>query len=94
MFLYSPSNCESHRDQFRAQEHNRTLGAPFSPNVQNLCSQGFVELTVVPLRDNLRHVKLNAKQCRIYRVILNDDYEAHFQYFDPFLDVCQSDTET
>jgi transcription initiation factor TFIID subunit 2 len=55
---------------------------------------GFVELTVVPLRDNLRHVKLNAKQCRIYRVILNDDYEAHFQYFDPFLDVCQSDTET
>lgn len=56
--------------------------------------QGFVELTVVPLRDNLRVIKLNAKQCRIYRVILNDDYEAHFQYFDPFLDVCQSDTET
>ncbi|XP_072381444.1 transcription initiation factor TFIID subunit 2 [Diabrotica undecimpunctata] len=55
---------------------------------------GFVELTVVPLRDNLRIIKLNAKQCRIYRVILNDHYEAHFQYFDPFLDVCQSDTET
>lgn len=55
---------------------------------------GFVELTVVPLRDNLRIVKLNAKQCRIYRVLLNDHYEAHFQYFDPFLDVCQSDTET
>lgn len=55
---------------------------------------GFVELTVVPLRDNFRILKLNAKQCRIYRVILNDHYEAHFQYFDPFLDVCQSDTET
>ncbi|CAH1119125.1 unnamed protein product [Phaedon cochleariae] len=55
---------------------------------------GFVELTVVPLRDNLRMVKLNAKQCRIYRVSLNDHYEAHFQYFDPFLDVCQSDTDT
>ncbi|XP_074031440.1 TATA-box binding protein associated factor 2 [Leptinotarsa decemlineata] len=55
---------------------------------------GFVELTVVPLKDNLRIIKLNAKQCRIYRVILNDQYEAHFQYFDPFLDVCQSDVET
>ncbi|KAG5887800.1 hypothetical protein JTB14_019391 [Gonioctena quinquepunctata] len=55
---------------------------------------GFVELTVVPLKDNLRVIKLNAKQCRIYKIILNDHYEAHFQYFDPFLDVCQSDTET
>lgn len=55
---------------------------------------GFVELTMVPIRDNLRIIRLNAKQCRIYRVILNDEYEAHFQYFDPFLDVCQPDTET
>ncbi|XP_022910061.2 transcription initiation factor TFIID subunit 2 [Onthophagus taurus] len=55
---------------------------------------GFVELTVVPLRDNLRHIKLNAKQCRIYKVVLNESYEAQFQYFDPFLDICQSDTET
>ncbi|CAH0555152.1 unnamed protein product [Brassicogethes aeneus] len=52
---------------------------------------GFVELTIVPLRDNLRIIKLNAKQCRIYRVLLNDTYEAHFQYFDPFLNVCQND---
>ncbi|KAF7388812.1 hypothetical protein HZH66_009949 [Vespula vulgaris] len=52
---------------------------------------GFVELTVVPLRDTLRLVKLNAKQCRIYRVCLNDTYEAPFQYFDPFLDICQGD---
>ncbi|KAL0273010.1 UNVERIFIED_CONTAM: hypothetical protein PYX00_005790 [Menopon gallinae] len=54
---------------------------------------GFVELTIVPLRDNLRHIKLNAKQCRIYRVCLNDTFEAPFQYFDPFLDVCQGDTK-
>ena len=53
--------------------------------------QGFVELTIVPLRDTLRLVKLNAKQCRIYRVCLNDTYEAPFQYFDPFLDICQGD---
>ncbi|XP_012265791.1 transcription initiation factor TFIID subunit 2 isoform X2 [Athalia rosae] len=52
---------------------------------------GFVELTIFPLRDNLRSIKLNAKQCRIYRVSLNDSYEAPFQYFDPFLDICQGD---
>lgn len=56
--------------------------------------QGFVELTVVPIRDTLRVIKINAKQCRVYKVLLNDQYEAHFQYFDPFLDVCQSDTDT
>ncbi|KAF7285639.1 hypothetical protein GWI33_010292 [Rhynchophorus ferrugineus] len=55
---------------------------------------GFVELTVVPLKDSLRVLKLNAKQCRIYKVFLNDHYEAHFQYFDPFLDVCQFDNDT
>jgi transcription initiation factor TFIID subunit 2 len=53
--------------------------------------QGFVELTIAPLRDNLRNIKLNAKQCRIYRVIINDAFEAPFQYFDPFLDICQGD---
>jgi len=54
---------------------------------------GFVELTIIPLRDTLRLVKLNAKQCRIYRVCLNDTYEAPFQYFDPFLDICQGDSK-
>ncbi|KAG8304477.1 Transcription initiation factor TFIID subunit 2 [Homalodisca vitripennis] len=49
------------------------------------------ELTIVPLKDNLRFIKLNAKQCRIYRVCLNDVYEAPFQYFDPFLDICQGE---
>lgn len=56
--------------------------------------QGFVELTIVPLKDNLRYIRLNAKQCRIYRVCLNDQYEANFQYFDPFLDICQADPNT
>lgn len=54
--------------------------------------QGFAELTIVPTKDNLRHIKLNAKQCRIYRVLLNDTLEAPFQYFDPFLDICQADS--
>ncbi|XP_013190078.1 transcription initiation factor TFIID subunit 2 [Amyelois transitella] len=55
---------------------------------------GFVELTIVPLKDNLRYIRLNAKQCRIYRVCLNDQYEANFQYCDPFLDICQADPNT
>ncbi|XP_063225105.1 transcription initiation factor TFIID subunit 2 [Bacillus rossius redtenbacheri] len=62
-------------------------------NFQRQSIIGFVELTIVPLKDNLRTIKLNAKQCRIYRVILNDTYEAPFQYFDTFLDICQGDAK-
>lgn len=45
------------------------------------------------MKENLRHIKLNAKQCRIYKVLINDTIESSFQYFDPFLDICQGDTE-
>lgn len=55
---------------------------------------GFVELTIVPTRENLRIIRLSAKQCRIYRVVLNDVCEAPFFYFDPFLDICQADPKT
>lgn len=60
-------------------------------NFQRKIIIGVVELTIVPLKDNLRVIKLNAKQCRIYRVSLNDVYEAGFQYFDPFLDITHGD---
>ncbi|GLH06390.1 Transcription initiation factor TFIID subunit 2 [Gryllus bimaculatus] len=60
-------------------------------NFQRQSIIGFSELTIVPLKDNLKTIKLNAKQCRVYRVLLNDTYEAPFQYFDPFLDICQGD---
>ncbi|KAJ8680194.1 hypothetical protein QAD02_015981 [Eretmocerus hayati] len=52
---------------------------------------GMVELTIVPLRDTLRLIHLNAKQCRIYKVCLEDTFEIPFQYFDPFLDISQGD---
>ncbi|XP_055702172.1 transcription initiation factor TFIID subunit 2 [Phlebotomus papatasi] len=55
---------------------------------------GSVELTIVPTSDRLRLLRLNAKQCSVYKVSLNDTYEAKFFYFDPFLDICQSDTKT
>ncbi|KAF7989013.1 hypothetical protein HCN44_007323 [Aphidius gifuensis] len=55
---------------------------------------GFVELTIVG-RENLRTIKLNIRQCRIYRICLNDIHEldnnTDFDYFDPFLDICQGD---
>lgn len=56
--------------------------------------QGYVELTIVPVRETLKYIKLNAKQCRIYKCILNDTYEAEFHYFDPFTDICQKDPTT
>ena len=52
---------------------------------------GYVELTVVPNRDNLKHIRLNAKQLRIYKVALNGTYEASFQYIDPTIKICQDE---
>lgn len=48
-----------------------------------------VELTIIPTKNNLRIIHLNAKQCRIYKVCLNETHEVPFQYFDPFLDISQ-----
>ena len=54
-------------------------------------SNRYVELSLIPSRDNLKHIRLNAKQLRIYRVCLNESVEAPFQYFDPTLEVTQRD---
>jgi len=62
-------------------------------NFQTKSIIGYVELTLIPSRDNLRHIRLNAKQLRIYRVCLNESVEAPFQYFDPTLEVTQGDVE-
>ena len=58
------------------------------------CLVGYVELTIVPIKDNLRVIRLNAKQCRIFRVTLNENCEAPFHYYDPFLDICRSEPKT
>uniref|UniRef100_A0A182VCN1 Transcription initiation factor TFIID subunit 2 n=1 Tax=Anopheles merus TaxID=30066 RepID=A0A182VCN1_ANOME len=54
---------------------------------------GFVELLIVPTSDWLPVIRLNCRQCRIYRVILDDSYEAEMHYFDPFQDICQGETK-
>ncbi|XP_049545880.1 transcription initiation factor TFIID subunit 2 isoform X1 [Anopheles darlingi] len=48
-------------------------------------------MTIVPTSDWLPVIKLNCRQCRIYRVILNDSYECEYHYFDPFQDICQDE---
>jgi len=62
-------------------------------NFQTKSIIGCVELTLIPSRDNLKHIRLNAKQLRIYSVCLNNSIEASFQYFDPTLEVCQQNVE-
>ncbi|KAF0749584.1 Uncharacterized protein FWK35_00021467, partial [Aphis craccivora] len=54
---------------------------------------GMVELTIIPLKNNLQFINLNAKQCRIYRVTVNENIEVPFQYFDPFVDITQNKDE-
>lgn len=53
-----------------------------------------MELTIVPNNEKVRIIRLNSKQCRIYRVLLNDVCEAEFVYFDPYLDISQGDVKT
>ncbi|EDW30911.1 GL11884 [Drosophila persimilis] len=55
---------------------------------------GMVELTIVPNSDSLRLIRLNAKQMRIYSVVLNDVCHAKFHYFDPFMNICAKDPKT
>ncbi len=51
---------------------------------------GAVELTLLPQSDKLKRIRLNAKQAKVYRVALNGQIEAPFAYFDPTLEVCQT----
>ncbi|MGH0148697.1 UNVERIFIED_CONTAM: hypothetical protein FKN15_013567 [Acipenser sinensis] len=53
---------------------------------------GHVELTIFPTVTNLNRIKLNSKQCRIYRVRVND-LEAPFIYNDPTLEVCHHESK-
>jgi transcription initiation factor TFIID subunit 2 len=55
---------------------------------------GFVELTILPLKDNLKDIRLNAKQCLIYKVSLNNQLEPTFQYGDPMLEIIKEDASS
>lgn len=51
-----------------------------------------MELTIFPSVVNLNRIKLNSKQCRIYRVRVNE-LEAPFLYNDPTLEVCHHESK-
>ncbi|TRY83311.1 hypothetical protein DNTS_006037 [Danionella cerebrum] len=60
--------------------------------LDGLRGEGYVELTIFPTVVNLNRIKLNSKQCRIYRVRVND-LEAPFIYNDPTLEVCHHESK-
>lgn len=64
----------------------------FTLFISSSSPQGYVELTIFPTVVNLNRIKLNSKQCRIYRVRVND-LEAPFLYNDPTLEVCHHESK-
>ncbi|XP_078318592.1 transcription initiation factor TFIID subunit 2-like isoform X6 [Crassostrea virginica] len=62
-------------------------------NLEKKSLIGYVELVIRPLRQDLKRVKINSKQCRIYHVSINDQHEAKFLYNDPTLEICQGDAK-
>lgn len=50
-----------------------------------------MEFTIIPKRSNLKCVKLNAKQCKIYRALINDTIEAQFEYYDLTAEITPND---
>jgi len=64
-----------------------------SVNFQKQTLVGLTELTLVPIRETTK-VRLNCKQARIYRVVVNDTIDCNFSYHDPTLDVCQEDSKS
>ncbi|XP_077546800.1 transcription initiation factor TFIID subunit 2-like [Haemaphysalis longicornis] len=64
-----------------------------SINFQRQSLIGFVELTLIPTKPDLRWIRINCKQSRVYRIRINDQFECTFQYNDPTLDVCPGDNK-
>ncbi|CAM6031463.1 unnamed protein product, partial [Sphagnum compactum] len=62
-------------------------------NFQKKSFIGFVELHIISQRDDLKKIKLNSKQCRIYRVMINEQNDCTFTYSDPTLEISQSDSK-
>ncbi|XP_062579980.1 transcription initiation factor TFIID subunit 2-like [Saccostrea cucullata] len=85
------------------KEGKSDVSRPYKLAHQTLCIRainlekksliGYVELLIHPLRHDLKRVKINSKQCRIYHVSINDQHEAKFLYNDPTLEICQGDAK-
>uniref|UniRef100_A0A131YVQ6 Transcription initiation factor TFIID subunit 2 n=1 Tax=Rhipicephalus appendiculatus TaxID=34631 RepID=A0A131YVQ6_RHIAP len=64
-----------------------------SINFQRQSLIGFVELTLFPTKSDLRWIRINCKQSRVYRIRINDQFECAFQYNDPTLDICPGENK-
>ncbi|RWS10616.1 Transcription initiation factor TFIID subunit 2-like protein, partial [Dinothrombium tinctorium] len=53
---------------------------------------GLVELHVIPQKEDLKTIKVNCKQCQLFKITIND-CECSFTYNDPNLDICQGETK-
>ncbi|XP_033645134.1 transcription initiation factor TFIID subunit 2-like isoform X1 [Asterias rubens] len=88
---------------FKKGEKTFETPRPFRLNHQILCITGvnfqrksiigYVELHLLPLRSGVNRIFLNSKQCRIYRICINEIWEASFMYSDPSLSICQNETK-
>ncbi|XP_041483978.1 transcription initiation factor TFIID subunit 2-like [Lytechinus variegatus] len=52
---------------------------------------GYTELHLLPLRAGANRIKINCKQCMVYRVVINDHWDVTktISYNDPTLSICQ-----
>uniref|UniRef100_A0A2C9LKD2 Transcription initiation factor TFIID subunit 2 n=1 Tax=Biomphalaria glabrata TaxID=6526 RepID=A0A2C9LKD2_BIOGL len=60
-----------------------------SINFENRSLVGYVELTIWPTVPDLTEIRINSKQCIVYRVSVDKKWDAEFSYFDPSLNICQ-----
>ncbi|KAI1287683.1 Transcription initiation factor TFIID subunit 2 [Halotydeus destructor] len=62
-----------------------------SINFQKQSLIGLVEINLIPQRNNIEKIKFSCKQCKIFRLTLNDVYDVPFKYNDPTLDICHDE---
>jgi transcription initiation factor TFIID subunit 2 len=48
---------------------------------------GVTELQIIPQRSDLKTVKLNCRQCKVFQIMVNDLYECVYTYNDPLLEI-------
>lgn len=54
---------------------------------------GVTQLQILPQKVDLRTIKLNCKQCKIFQIIINNFIECQFDYCDPTLEICPKDNK-
>ncbi|RWS30072.1 Transcription initiation factor TFIID subunit 2-like protein, partial [Leptotrombidium deliense] len=53
---------------------------------------GLVELHIIPQKEDLKTIRVNCKQCQLFKITVNE-HECSFTYNDPNLDICQGESK-